>query len=188
MQNPVQFSRVLAELTPKTKFYWAYQDGVKLTPPFTLLDILSDRIIGMGEHPSTTAPSDPDTDSGYSAKYAEQREVVVRVSFYGTFTSPSYSDARYLMALLRSFKGRSALHRQGLTYRDISDLGRVNVSGDTTPYVNNYFDITLRYKSVFEIDLDPMEEVEVTHHLTVETNLGDPDGEFTISGTNTYTR
>lgn len=188
MRDPKQFSRVIKELSPKTKFYWAYQDGLRLTPPFTLLDILSDDIVGMGEHPSTVAPRNVDRDSGYFGKYAEVREVVVRVSFYGTFTSSSYGDARYLMALLRSFRGRSALHREGLSFVSVSSLGRVNVSGDTTPYVNNFFDITLRYKSIIEVDLDPVEEVGVTHHLTVETDLGDPDDEFTITGTNTYTR
>lgn len=188
MRDPTQFSRVLRELTPQTRFYWALQDGVKLTPPFTLLDILSDDIVGMGEHPSTVAPRDADSDTEYFGKYAETREVVVRVSFYGTFTDKSYSDARYLMALLRTFKGRSALHREGLSLVSIGGLGRVNVSGDTTPYINNFFDITLRYKSINEVDLAPMEQVEVEHHLTVETDFGDPDDEFTITGTNTYTR
>lgn len=185
---PQQVSKALLELTPTKKFYWAYQDGVRLTPPFTLLDILSDDIVGMGEHQSTVDTDDPESDSGYKALYAETRQATVRISFYGLFTDTSYADARYLMALLRSFKGRSALWRQGLSLADISKLGRLNVSGDTTPYINNYFDVTFRYKSVIDVDLDPMEEVEVTHYLTVETNLESPDDEFTITGTNTYTR
>lgn len=188
MRSPEQFSRVLLELIPDKKFYWSLQDGVRLTPPFILLDILADVIDGMGEHQSTVYTEDVVGDINYRAKYAENRMVTVRVSFYGLFTDSSYGDCRYLTALLKTFKGRSVLHRQGLSIADISKISRVSVSGDTTPYINNYFDITLRYKSIIDVDLDPMEEVEVTHHLTVETNLESPDDEFTISGTNTYTR
>lgn len=50
MRSPEQFSRVLLELIPDKKFYWSLQDGVRLAPPFILLDILADVIDGMGEH------------------------------------------------------------------------------------------------------------------------------------------
>lgn len=188
MRDVRQFSRALKELMPDIQFYWSMQEGVKLTPPFTLLDILNDEMLGMGEHSSTTAPRDPSVDADYVAPYAETREVTVRVSFYGSFNDPSYGNARYLMALFKSAKGRSALKRQGLSYAGVTQVRRVDVSGDTTAYINSYFDITLRYKSIFEIELEPMEQVEVTHHLTVETDLGDPDDVFTVTGTNIYTR
>lgn len=188
MRDPTQFSKVIKELMPNLKFYWSLQDGVRLTPPFTLLDIINDRILGMGEHQSTVITDDPTEQGGYYTLVSETREVTVRVSTYGTFTDSSYRDARYLEAVLRSFKGRSALFRQGLSLVNVSKLNRVDVSGDTTPYINNYFDITLGYKSIEKIDLDPMEVVEVEHQLTVETDLVNPDGEFTMTGTNTYTR
>lgn len=188
MRSPEQFSRVLLELIPNKPFYWSLQDGVKLTPPFILLNIIGDRIEGHGEHQSTVQTEDLTGDTNYKVTVAENRLVTVRVSFFGLFTDTSYSDCRYLSALFRSFKGRSALYRGGFSIANMSDISRVTVSTETTPCINNYFDITLRYKSINEFDLDPMEEVEVTHHLTVETDLENPDEVFTVSGTNTYTR
>lgn len=191
MFEPAQFSRVIKELTPDTKFYWSLQDGVRLTPPFLLLDILSDELLGMGEQSSTVTSvigADGVTEERTFGTYAETREVVVRASFFGTFEDSSYRDARYLMALIRTTVGRSSLYRNGLTLANVGRLGRVNASGHTTPYINNNFDITLRYKSIIKVDLAPVEQVEVEHHLTVDNNIADPDDDYTISGANIYTR
>lgn len=184
MHNYRQFSNVIKELSPNKTMYWSMQNGVKLTPPFIFLDVISDDISGMGEHSSGTSEQ---VTGDFLGDYSENREVTIRVSFYGTFTDSSYQDCRYLMALMRTFKGRSALYRNGFSLASISPLRRVDVSGDNVAYINNYFEISLRYKSINQVELDPVEEVEVTHILKVGNSLENPDDELTITGTNIYT-
>lgn len=188
MQDRRQFSRAFKELMPDVQFYWSGQEGVKLTPPMILFDILADDIIGSGEKPTSTAPRDVAGDTDYVGRYGETREVIVRVSFIGKFTDSTYTNSRKFMAIVKSFQGRSAFYRQGLSVANISPMRPVDVSTETTAYTNNYVDITLRYKSIFEFNLEPIEEVEVSHVLTVDDDLGTPEPDYTITGTTTITR
>lgn len=166
MSFDTDFAPLLAacyEIQPETLFIFADQNGVEAKPPYCVLTVINEQLIGLAEESLLNI--------NQTTNYVENIRSIIRFTFHGTVNSDALLQAKNFRTKLQAFIGRASLYQHGYSFIDSKILRRTSDPRDTTMYVNTSYDVTLMYKRYSTYNQNSIDEVSVNGEYIHEDNI-----------------